>query len=154
MAVSWKTGVAESWSGGEKNCTVKVSPDHGQRSMRERGRQNERCAGDYIRECLPQHHWLGKGEGLTTTSYYNQQSAKSEVLEACTISRVVLSGAPVGRRVETWGQAVCSEDLLGCMAGNRSCSAIQSGRMASPRTKNKTKQKKPWSANVLPCSLA
>ena len=88
--------------------------------------------------------WRGASPAYGDARYSKQQSTKSDVLQVRPAGVVLGLGVILqGRRVETWGQAVCSEDLLGCMAGNRSCSAIQSGRMASPRTKNKTKQKKP-----------
>ena len=75
-----------------------------ERRARKKGQEREKvkpCTGDCRRKTLPQNHWLGKGEGLTITSFYKQWSSKSEVLEVCAITRVMssrLSSAPVVKK--------------------------------------------------------
>ena len=84
--------------------------DHGERSKRENERERERQrknqhAGDCIRKTLPQNHWLGKGEELTT-SFYKQQSSKSEVLEVHATTGVMpggFSSAPFGKAFRDLG---------------------------------------------------
>lgn len=83
------------------------------------------------KKIIPQNHYLGKGEGLTTTKFYEQRSTKSEVLEVCTITGVVparLRDAPSGEGgrkprskqcdlripLVTWGETVT---LLGVHLG-------------------------------------
>lgn len=77
------------------------SPDHGERSKRERKRDIERVkvhVGNCTRITLAQNHWLWKEEGLNTASFCKQQSPEAEVSEIHAIARVTpggLSGALV-----------------------------------------------------------
>ena len=66
-----------------------------ERGAREKEGGRERvkvCAGTFTRKTLPQNHSMGKGEGLTTASFYKQLSAEAEVSEVRTITRVIHGG--------------------------------------------------------------
>ena len=97
------------WWGGSPNHRGRRGRE-GEKGGKEIGRERtEKWAGGRRRKTLLQNHWLGKGEGLTTSSFYKQWSAKSEVVEVHAIASVVRSrftNAPVqkeDRDQRVWG---------------------------------------------------
>ena len=105
--------------GGQKKCgccSGRGSPDCGERREKERGRVEVHVGNCTRKNSSPKT--LRKGEGRTTASFYKQQSAESEVLEVCDITRVASLGGFSSalwwrRRVETRKQVGRSKDPLG-----------------------------------------